>query len=175
MVSDLNVALGLVIFCRSFGLPPLRPIETTGLGIKRSTCAALPKHEGKEAFSIIASSISLRSNPKAVTMSIGESTTWQVASAEKRRQCAEKIPKAWRLAPSFLEQFSLGPTSGTNAVALDLVRKSGILTESEFALTENFTAQELVVKLAGGVVTSEAVTVAFSTRAAIAKQVVRFG
>jgi amidase len=95
---------------------------------------------------------------------------WEEAAARKRQQCLAAIPSAWIIRPTLLTPDSLGPGSGTNVMELDIPRRSGILSSSELAITENFTAKELLARLAAGEVTSEEVTIAFSKRAAIAQQ-----
>lgn len=96
--------------------------------------------------------------------------TWQAVAAKKQTERLAAIPSAWIIPPALLNGLVLGPESGTNAISLDIPRQSGILSESELAITENYCATELVAELAAGKLTSEEVTVAFSKRAAIAQQ-----
>lgn len=91
--------------------------------------------------------------------------SWQDLVAEKRRECAQKIPREWTLSA---EQLSVPP----RLLEYDLPRRCGLLSELELDLTENFTAEQLLVKLASGNVRSLDVTTAFCKRAAIAQQVV---
>ncbi|KAJ5128804.1 hypothetical protein N7448_002517 [Penicillium atrosanguineum] len=98
---------------------------------------------------------------------MGEMTSpvpWQDIVAEKRRECAQKIPREWTLSA---EQLSVPP----HLLEFDLPRQCGLLSELELDLTENFTAEQLLVKLASGNVRSLDVTTAFCKRAAIAQQV----
>ena len=92
-------------------------------------------------------------------------TPWQDLVAEKRRECAQKIPREWTLSA---EQLSVPH----RLLEYDLPRRCGLLSELELDLTENFTAEQLLVKLASGNVRSLDVTTAFCKRAAIAQQVV---
>lgn len=92
---------------------------------------------------------------------------WQDLVAEKRRECSQKIPREWILSA---EQLSVPP----HLLEYDLPRRCGLLSDFELDLTENFTAEQLLVKLGSGNVSSLDVTTAFCKRAAIAQQVVCF-
>lgn len=99
---------------------------------------------------------------------MGEVTSqipWKDLVAQKRRECARKIPREWTLSE---DQLSVPAC----LLEYDLPRRTGLLSELELDLTENFTAKELLVILASGHVSSLAVTTAFCKRAAIAQQVV---
>jgi amidase len=98
---------------------------------------------------------------------------WQSRAAEKRLRCEEAIPKAWKLPADVLEQLQKPlESSKNNLIALDIPRRSGILTEKELQITETFDVSTLLKKLAAGDLSALEVTVAFSKRAAIAQQVV---
>lgn len=56
---------------------------------------------------------------------------------------------------------------------LDFPRRSGLLTNDEIDITENYDAVSLLEAMASGELTSLAVTTAFCKRAAIAHQLVR--
>lgn len=58
-------------------------------------------------------------------------------------------------------------------IALDVPRRSGILTDRELEITESHNLASLLKGLASGDLTSSEVTLAFSKRAAIAQQLVR--
>lgn len=94
-------------------------------------------------------------------------TDWQELVARKRRECQDKIPHEWTLSEDILKSVP------KHLLEYDLPRCSGLLSDLELDVTENYTATELLVKLASGQVSSLAVTTAFSKRAAIAQQVVR--
>ncbi|KAI1735678.1 amidase [Xylaria scruposa] len=98
---------------------------------------------------------------------------WQRRAAEKRSSCQKAIPKAWVLAESLLDtlqgQSELSKTK-TNLIALDIPRRSGILTKRELEITESYNVSSLLQGLASGRFTSAEVTLAFSKRAAIAQQ-----
>ncbi|KAJ9143676.1 Fatty-acid amide hydrolase [Pleurostoma richardsiae] len=97
---------------------------------------------------------------------------WQSRAAEKRLRCEEAIPKAWKLPADVLEQLQKPlESSKNNLIALDIPRRSGILTEKELQITETFDVSTLLKKLAAGDLSALEVTVAFSKRAAIAQQV----
>lgn len=100
------------------------------------------------------------------------SDSWKVIAAKKQAECLAAIPSAWIIPPLLLKGLSLGQDSNTNAISLDIPRKSGILSDSELVITENYSAKELVARLAAGRLTSTEVTLAFSKRAAIAQQLV---
>lgn len=91
---------------------------------------------------------------------------WQELVARKRRECQEKIPREWLLSEDLLKAVP------AHLLDYDLPRRSGILSDIERDITENYTATELLTKLASGQVSSLVVTTAFSKRAAIAQQVV---
>ena len=90
---------------------------------------------------------------------------WQDLVAQKRRECQEKIPTEWTLSTDLL-------VVPPRLLEYDFPHRSGLLSEIELELTENFSATQLLAKLASGQVSSLAVTTAFCKRAAIAQQVV---
>jgi amidase len=91
---------------------------------------------------------------------------WQELVARKRRECQDKIPREWTLSEDVLKEVP------QHLLEYDLPRRSGLLSNAELDITENYTATELLIKLASGQVSSLVVTTAFSKRAAIAQQVV---
>ncbi|KAK5113043.1 hypothetical protein LTR62_003622 [Meristemomyces frigidus] len=95
-----------------------------------------------------------------------EVPNWQTRTKQYREEAAAKIPKEWRLDSRFTTD--LGPTSERNV--LDIPAQCGLLTAEELHITEDFDAVALLDKLARGELTSLAVTIAFSKRAAIAQQ-----
>ncbi|RAL07391.1 general amidase GmdB [Aspergillus homomorphus CBS 101889] len=103
-----------------------------------------------------------------MTMTILETPPqdWRAIVAHKRKQLDAQIPPAWRLSEHF--QASL-PANG-HLLAFNAVSKSNILTPEELDLTENYTAGQLLQRLAWGDISSEAVTTAFCKRAAVAQQ-----
>ncbi|RDW86551.1 general amidase GmdB [Aspergillus mulundensis] len=92
--------------------------------------------------------------------------TWQAVVAERRRELDALIPAEWKLSEEFMASL---PADG-RLLGAEPVRKSGILSETELDITENYTAGQLLQRLAWGDVSSLAVTTAFSKRAAIAQQ-----
>lgn len=98
---------------------------------------------------------------------------WEVKAAAKRSRTSDCIPKDWRLSTDFLSQFSTPlETSPHNLFELDVVKASGILTQKELEITENYNVSELLDKLAKGSLSAVEVTTAFSKRAAVAQQLV---
>ncbi|KAL4739691.1 amidase signature domain-containing protein [Aspergillus similis] len=92
--------------------------------------------------------------------------TWQAAAAERRKILDLLIPAEWKLSEEFRASL---PANG-RLLQADPVRKSGILSEAELDITENYSAGQLLQRLAWGDVSSLAVTTAFCKRAAIAQQ-----
>lgn len=93
---------------------------------------------------------------------------WTVLVAQKRAEVAKALPQEWRLSSSILDTIS--PNADVNV--LDVPAKCGILTEKELDITQNYSAGELVGKMAAKELTSFEVTLAFCKRAAVAHQVV---
>lgn len=101
--------------------------------------------------------------------------SWESRAAEKRTRAAEGIPAPWRLPSHILDELKLPLESSKNdLISLEIPRKSGILSEIELEITESYTTGELIKKLATGSLTAVQVVNAFSKRAAIAQQLVRF-
>ncbi|KAG0153169.1 hypothetical protein PDIDSM_5019 [Penicillium digitatum] len=100
--------------------------------------------------------------------SIAPPSNWQDLVAAKRHECKQKIPQDWLLSADLLALAHETP----RLLDIDLPRRSGLLSEVELDLTENYTANQLVLKLASGQVSSLAVTTAFCKRAAIAQQII---
>ncbi|KAJ5362604.1 hypothetical protein N7541_003448 [Penicillium brevicompactum] len=92
------------------------------------------------------------------------STNWQDLVAAKQEENREKIPQKWRLST---EQLAL---ADVRLIEADVPRRSGLLSDLELDITENYTASQLLVKLATGQTSSLDVTTAFCKRAAIAQQ-----
>ncbi|KAL3424077.1 fatty-acid amide hydrolase (amidase) [Phlyctema vagabunda] len=91
------------------------------------------------------------------------SKTWQEISAAKKAEQLERIPKEWILAPDKL------PAQGT----IDLrpvASSSGILSERELKITEEYDATALVQEIAVGTYTAVEVVTAYCKRAAVGQQ-----
>ncbi|OAL30462.1 hypothetical protein AYO22_01660 [Fonsecaea multimorphosa] len=96
---------------------------------------------------------------------------WQTKVAQKRQQCREAIPEEWQLSPDNFKMLAFPLEKNPNRlIDMDIVKKSGILSEREISITEDYTVAELLAKLASGEFSSVEVTTAFSKRAAIAQQ-----
>lgn len=72
--------------------------------------------------------------------------TWQTISQAKRDANAKKIPQEWRLSDEILKKVSPRADYGV----LDIPRTSGVLTEKEVQLTEQYDASALLSMLAKG-------------------------
>ncbi|KAL5355106.1 amidase signature domain-containing protein [Aspergillus floccosus] len=94
------------------------------------------------------------------------SDDWRIFVAQKRKQLDQQIPADWRLSGAFISSL---PKDG-RLIEADVARRSGILSDGEVDITENYSAAQLLQKLAEGELTSLAVTTAFCKRAAIAQQ-----
>lgn len=92
---------------------------------------------------------------------------WQTIVSRKQIETASKIPAIWRLP----EQPILSETSGINV--LDVPRQSGLLSERQLEITEQYDASDLLYKIRRQELSAFEVTEAFCIRAAIAQQVVR--
>lgn len=99
-------------------------------------------------------------------------TDWQTIAANKRAAIASQIPASWKLSDSFLGSVNASATTPTQLIATNAVRASGVLSEQEWALTEEGTATELVQKMSKGEVKAEGVVTAFCKRACVAGQLV---
>ncbi|KAJ5308928.1 hypothetical protein PENANT_c013G06980 [Penicillium antarcticum] len=92
-------------------------------------------------------------------------SSWQNLVAQKQRECQQKIPREWVLSGDLLTDLP------ARLLEYDVPRRSGLLSDSELDITQNYTASQLLVRLASGRVSSLDVTTAFCKRAAIAQQV----
>ncbi|KAM0713806.1 hypothetical protein Q7P37_010768 [Cladosporium fusiforme] len=90
-----------------------------------------------------------------------EEQGWRDIAARKKTEQLDRIPESWRLPDS---------TNFEQGNVLQVPRQSGILTDVELQITEDYDATELVDELANGNLSSEAVATAFCKRAAIAQQ-----
>ncbi|GLA63123.1 hypothetical protein AtubIFM54640_004262 [Aspergillus tubingensis] len=101
-----------------------------------------------------------------MTQATSTTDDWRTLVARKRKQLDAQIPFEWRLTEKFLATI---PANG-RLIEADVVRGSGILSEKELSITENYSATELLDELSKGAVSSVDVTTAFCKRAAIAQQ-----
>ncbi|KAH7364836.1 amidase [Rhexocercosporidium sp. MPI-PUGE-AT-0058] len=93
---------------------------------------------------------------------------WRKVAAKYQVRNAAKIPEEWRLPESILSTIS----ENNPLNVLHVPRTCGILSDAEVAITEDFSAVELVRKMADAQLSSLEVTQAFCKRAAIAQQLV---
>lgn len=109
----------------------------------------------------------------SIQVGVDEKGNWQTKVASKQQQCRDAIPAEWRLPSSLLESLVFPLDKNANRLLdMNIPEKSGILSDRELAITENYAVPELLAKLASGEFTSLEVTTAFSKRAAIAQQLV---
>ena len=97
--------------------------------------------------------------------------SWQSKVAHKRQERDEAIPKEW-MAPSHITDLLKYPLDKNinRLIDLDVVRKTGILSDRELSITEDSPVPDLLARIASGDFTCVEVTTAFSKRAAIAQQ-----
>lgn len=99
-----------------------------------------------------------------------ERMSWEQLVSKKKESLRDSIPQEWRLNPDVLA--SLTETGNSRLMALDPVRKSGILNDLEIEITEKYSAAQLVSRMARGDLKAVEVVTAFCKRAAIAQQLV---
>jgi amidase len=101
------------------------------------------------------------------------STTWESKVAAKHEFAQNKILKEWLLPTSVSDALQIPVAEHPNHVLqMELPRNSGLFSDRELAITENYTVEELLKRLRDDGLSSLEVTVAFSKRAAIAQQLV---
>jgi amidase len=97
--------------------------------------------------------------------------SWQTLSAAHRERQKRAIPAEWTLEPDRIEQLKhVGTKVEGRLIEADVVRESGLLTDAELAITQDFTAAELLEKMSSRDLTSLQVVEAFGKRAALAQQ-----
>ena len=100
-------------------------------------------------------------------------SSWKDVVARKQAECKSKLPSAWTLPETIFSGLQYPLDQNPNKLlGMDIPRRSGIMTDRELHITEDFTVAELLKKLATGELTSLEVTIAFSKRAVIAQQLV---
>jgi amidase len=98
-------------------------------------------------------------------------SSWQTKVAQKQQQCRDAIPSDWRISPDVWQLLKTPLDKNPNRlIELDIMRKTGILSDHEHSITEDYTVPQLLAELASGALTSVEVTTAFSKRAAVAQQ-----
>ncbi|CAG8943231.1 unnamed protein product [Penicillium salamii] len=98
---------------------------------------------------------------------------WQERAAKKRQECANKIPEEWKIPTQLLAELETPFADKKNdLIRAQTIRKSGILTDRELEITEDYQVDDLISALADGSLTSVEVTLAYSKRAALAQQLV---
>ncbi|OQE19560.1 hypothetical protein PENSTE_c015G09767 [Penicillium steckii] len=104
---------------------------------------------------------------------VDTNTVWQERVTKKQQECFQKIQPAWRIPSSFWDSFQTPLAEHkTDLVQAQAIRKSGILSNRELDITENYTVSRLLSSLAKGDLTSAEVTLAYCKRAAVAQQLV---
>ncbi|KAJ5200773.1 Amidase [Penicillium cf. griseofulvum] len=105
--------------------------------------------------------------------SLDGNVPWQGKAAKKRQECASKLPQGWKLSEQFMAGFQAPISELKNdLIRTEAIRKSGILTDRELKITEDYTVISLISALADGTLTSAEVTLAYCKRAALAQQLV---
>ncbi|EXA30938.1 hypothetical protein FOVG_17715 [Fusarium oxysporum f. sp. pisi HDV247] len=98
-------------------------------------------------------------------------TNWKTIAALHRERQREAVPVDWLLPEKQLQGLkNTGDRNGSKLVQSKAVQRSGLLTEKEIAITEWYTAAELLGKIHRQELSSEEVTVAFCKRASLAQQ-----
>lgn len=101
-------------------------------------------------------------------------SSWKDKVANKRLTCRNAIPMAWKVPQEILANLKTPlETSKNNIIELQLIRRSGVLTEDELNITESYDVEQLLDALASGRLTSVDVVTAYSKRAAVSQQLVR--
>lgn len=103
---------------------------------------------------------------------ITSDSNWQDSVAAKLQDCRRKTPTEWLLSTEFVELLNASADQPTNLLKLDVLRRSGSLSEIELDITERYTGRQLLEHLASGKFSALEVTTAFSKRAAVAQQLV---
>lgn len=102
-----------------------------------------------------------------------DSEPWHALAAAHREKQLQAIPEAWRLTDEKLKEISgHGTPDSGRLVKIQAAANAGLLTDKELDITEKFTAEQLLGKIAKKELLSEEVVVAFCKRAAIAQQLV---
>ncbi|KAF4449511.1 hypothetical protein F53441_7247 [Fusarium austroafricanum] len=98
-------------------------------------------------------------------------TNWKTIAALHREKQREAVPADWLLSEKQLQGLrNTVDVDGSRLIETKAAQRSGLLSEKEVAITERFTAAELLGKLHRQEITSEEVTVAFCKRASLAQQ-----
>lgn len=99
---------------------------------------------------------------------------WGQRVTAKRQACRDAIPPSWVLDQKVLDTLEKPwEKSRNNMMELNAFQKSGILSQRELEITEQYSVAELLTALSSGQITAVEATLAFSKRAAIAQQLVR--
>jgi len=101
--------------------------------------------------------------------------SWQTLSAAHRERQKRAIPSEWTLEPHRIEELKhIGTPVEGRLIEADVVRESGLLTEAELVITQDFTAVELLKKISSRDLTSLQIVEAFGKRAALAQQLASY-
>lgn len=104
-------------------------------------------------------------------MATTSTENWEAKVVRKQAALQQLIPEAWRVPEPITSQLKW-PLEGhpNRLIEWDIIRKTGILTDKELSITEDYTVPQLLQNLASGDLTAFDVTTAFSKRASIAGQ-----
>jgi amidase len=96
--------------------------------------------------------------------SVETSGLWQKIAVAKKAEQASRIPSEWKLSAQALKDAE------TTVDLRPIAASSGILSEQEIKITEEYDATGLAAEIAKGTYTAVEVTTAYCKRAAIAQQ-----
>lgn len=95
-----------------------------------------------------------------------------LASAHASKQLSS-IPSDWILNAAKLREISgAGTPREGHLLELHAARQSGLLSEEELTITQDFSATDILKQIHSKTLSAEEVTVAFCKRAALAQQLV---
>ena len=77
--------------------------------------------------------------------------SWKEKVDKKRQARENAIPEAWKVPTGILGVLKTPlETNNNNVIELQLIRKSGVLSDTEFEITESHGTKRLVSLLASG-------------------------
>ncbi|KAF4984102.1 hypothetical protein FZEAL_641 [Fusarium zealandicum] len=98
-------------------------------------------------------------------------TDWESIAALHRTKQLDSTPSTWLLKEAQLQELrNAGTPSEGRLIESKAVQRSGLLSDRELLITEDFKATELLAKISCQELSSEEVVVAFCKRASLAQQ-----
>ena len=96
---------------------------------------------------------------------------WRAKVGRKQKRDQAKLPKEWLLPGSVMDLLKQPLQDCPNKlVEMNIPRRSGLMTDSELSITEDYDVAQLLAAMSEGKFSALEVTTAFSKRAAIAGQ-----